>query len=87
MIRLKGGGEPVPEEDFGRSNEFGCIITIGDAPFPADGGWVTMLRADVMQIVVLDVGDKTVLIRARPAADPEGFFDLVVEFLQTTSLG
>ena len=86
-IRLAGGGAPVPDEDFGKANEYGCVMTIGDAPFPAEALWVMATQADVLQLVVVDVAGTTVLIRGRGDRDDEAHFDLVLDLLAGISLG
>jgi hypothetical protein len=87
-IRLQGGGEPIPEDElFARANELGCVVTYGPAPWPADGGWMFLNGDTVLQLVLLDVGSTTVVVRSL-GDDPEGrFFDLVLEVLASSSIG
>jgi len=86
-IRLNGGGEAVPEEDFGRSNEYGCIVSIGDDPWPAESLWVMMMPDTAMLLILVEDDDTTVIIRGRPDADPDTFYDLVLDVAEHVSLG
>ena len=87
MIRLAGGGEPIAEEDIARLNDFGCVLTLGEDPFPAEAAWVPLTSDAEMQLVLVDVDGTTVLIRARGDTAPEAHFELVLDLLEETSLG
>jgi hypothetical protein len=86
-IRIAGGGEPVPEADFMKSNEYGCVLTIGDEPFPAEALWVMVMPDDARQLVAVDVGETTVLIRGLAVNETEAHFNLVLDLLADASLG
>jgi len=86
-IRTAGGGEPVPEADFMKSNEYGCVLTIGDEPFPAEALWVMVTPDVARQFVAVDVDETTVLIRGLAVNDTEAHFNLVLDLLADTSLG
>ena len=86
-IRIAGGGEPVPEADFAKSNEYGCVLTLGDAPFPAEALWVMVTPDVARQFVGVDVGETTVLVRGLAVNDAEAHFNLVVNLLAGASLG
>jgi len=86
-VRLAGGGEPVSEDDFGRSNEFGCIISIGDEAFPADSLWVMAMPDSAMQLVFVDVDGTTVAIRGRASVDRDAMAELMLEVLESVALG
>jgi hypothetical protein len=86
-VRLAGGGEPVSDDDFVRSNEFGCIISIGDEAFPADSLWVMATPDSAMQLVFVDVDGTTVAIRGRAGADLDAMAELMLEVLESVALG
>lgn len=86
-IRLNGGGDPVPEESFGITYEFGCVISVGDDPFPAESFWLALTPEVVAQLIFLDVDGTTVAIRGRSDKDPDTFFDLVLDVAEHAKLG
>ena len=86
-IRIAGGGDPVPEADFMKSDEYGCVLTIGDEPFPAEALWVMVTPDVARQFVAVDVGETTVLIRGLAVNDTEAHFNLVLDLLADASLG
>jgi hypothetical protein len=86
-IRIAGGGDPVPEAEFMKSNEYGCVLTIGDQPFPAEALWVMVTPDVVRQFVAVDVGQTTVLVRGLAVTETEAHFDLVLQLLANASLG
>ena len=86
-VRLAGSGDPVPEADFAKSTKYGCVMTRGEEPFPAEGAWLMATRDLVMQLVAVDIAGTTVLIRARSVSETDAHFDLVLEVLAHTSLG
>jgi len=86
-IRVAGGGDPVPEEDLFKSNEYGCVLTVGDEPFPAEALWVMVTPDITRQFVAVDVGETTVVIRGLAVSGTESHFDLVLDLLADTSLG
>lgn len=88
-ITLSGGGDPVPEADFGRSNEFGCILSQGD-PFPAESFWLMATRDAQMHLVLLDVDGTTVVVRTRPGdttADVDALYDQTLQLLTASRIG
>ena len=85
MVRLTGG-DPIPDADILRSNEFGCVMTIGANAFPAEGFWIMATKAETSQLVILDVEGTTVIIRAKSAADVTSWWDTVLNVLTTTTL-
>jgi hypothetical protein len=90
MIRLPGTGAPLPEDAFDHLLDFGCVISIGDVPFPGDSGWVTLTRDTVTQLVFVEVGNETVLIRTSPddgTTDIDGLWDLMTDVINSTHLG
>lgn len=86
MVRLTGG-DPIPDADLLRSNEFGCVMTVGPKAFPAEGFWLMATTAETFQLVILDVDGTTVLIRAKSAIDTNLWWDSVIKVLATTTLG
>lgn len=86
-VRLPGGGEPVSEDDFGRLNEFGCIVSIGEEPFPAESLWMTMTPDAKMHLAFVDVDGVTVAIRARSDLDPDAMTQLMLEVLASVAWG
>jgi hypothetical protein len=86
MIRLTGG-DPIPDADLMRSNEFGCVLTVGPEAFPAEGLWIMATTAQTVQHVVLDIDGTTVLIAAKSADDVNAWWDAVIDVLKTTTLG
>ena len=86
MVRLTGG-DPIPDADLLRAHEFGCVMTVGAEPFPAEGLWIMATTAQTVQLVILDVDGTTVLIRAASAGNVNDWWDSVVSVLATTTLG
>ncbi len=87
-IRLAGTGGAVPDEDVAsKATAYGCVLSLGDIPYPGDSNWVLVTRDVAMLLVAVDVAGTTVLIRARSAAEPDAHFALVLEFLKHVSLG
>jgi hypothetical protein len=86
MVRLTGGN-PIPDADLMRSNEFGCVMTVGAKAFPAEGFWILATTAATMQLVILDVDGTTVLIRAMSADDMDAWWDAVLDVLAKATLG
>ena len=87
VIRLAGGGDAVPQEPLADWVKYGCVLTQGAEPFPAEAGWTPLLKDTTAQLVVVDVGDMTVLIRARPTNDAEAIYRAVLEVVRSMSLG
>jgi len=86
MVRLTGG-YPIPDADLMRSNEFGCVMTVGAKAFPAEGLWIMATTAETLQFVILDVDGTTVVIRAKSAIDMNAWWDAVLKVLAMTTLG
>jgi len=86
-IRIAGGGDPVPEDDLFKSNEYGCVLTIGEEPFPAEALWVMVTPDITRQFVAVDVGETTVLIRGLAVSGTDSHFALVLDLLADASLG
>lgn len=89
-IRLAGGGAPVSDADFGRLNEFGCVMSMGEAPFPAESLWITATPDAPMQLVAADIDGTTLLVRTRPGdttTDVDALYDLTLQLLADAHLG
>jgi hypothetical protein len=88
-LKLLGGGAPIPQADFPRSAEFGCILSIGNQPWPAESYWVMATRDAVMQLVLVDVDGKTVLVRSRPSttSGADTLYDLTLKVLAGSKIG
>jgi hypothetical protein len=88
-IKLEGGGAPIPEADFMSSNEFGCILSQGEA-FPAESLWLMATRDVVMHLVVADVDGTTVIVRTRPGdttSDLDALYDQTLKLLADSKIG
>lgn len=84
-VRLAGGA-PLP--DGAEYLDYGCVLSLGDVPYPGDSGWVPITRDMTAQLVVVQVGDVIVLIRARPGAgDVEALWRLTTEVINSAQLG
>ena len=81
-----GGGDPLPDgSDY---LDYGCVISLGDVPYPGDSGWVPITRDMTLQLVVVQVGETIVLIRAPPGdGDPAALFRLTTEVINSAQLG
>lgn len=89
-VRLPGGGEGSFDDPIDDLLENGCVITQGDEPFPADGGWVIMLGSSVEQYVFVETPGGPVVIRARAddsTTDVDALWDYMREVIGTVQLG
>jgi hypothetical protein len=86
-VRLAGGGEAVPQDPLADWVKYGCVLTQGAEPFPAEAGWTPLLRDAATQLILVDVGDTTVVVRARPTNDADAIYKAVLEVVGTMSLG
>jgi hypothetical protein len=88
-IRLPGGGDGSLD-DLENVLEHGCVISNGDAPFPADSAWVILLDSSVEQYVFVETPGGPVMIRARAdesTTDVEALWDYMREVIGTVQLG
>ena len=87
-IRLIGDGEPLTDDDrFGSAPEYGCVLTSGDEPWPAEAGWTFLSRDTALQLVIFDVEGVPVIVRAVADADRrDAHYDLVLGLLGTMQL-
>jgi hypothetical protein len=89
-IRLAATRDALPDDAWERLPEFGCVISLGDVPYPGDSGWVELTRDMTMQLVLLDVGDRVVLLRARPdnsTDEVEALWDFMRDVIETVDFG
>jgi hypothetical protein len=86
-VRLEGGGEPLAEGETRPANEFGCVLSWGDEPFPSeDSLWLLLMPDTVMQVVVVDVDGTSVMILGRTDSPNGVFWNLVLDVLASASL-
>ena len=88
-IRLLGGGKGSLD-DFEGYLTHGCVISLGEVPFPGDSGWVVMLDSSVEQYFFVETDSGPVWIRARAddsTADVEALWDYMREVIGTVHIG
>jgi hypothetical protein len=82
IIDLPGTGAS-PGEAIDPAN--GCVLTGGDAPWPAEGGWIVLNPDMAAHLAVTDAGDETVVFNARSGrADLAAMITSVDPVLATT---
>lgn len=85
-IRLLGGGKGSSDDIDGYLSH-GCVLSIGDVPFPGDSGWMVELDSSEEQLVFVDVDGTVVMIRARHGSgDVEAVWDYMREVIGTVQL-
>jgi len=89
-IVLTGDGEPIPEADFERLNEFGCILSRGADPWPAESFWLVATREVAMHLVLVDVDGTAVIVRTRPGdttSDRDALYEQTLQVLADSRIG
>ena len=81
VVDLPGGGTGG---DGAIDPANGCILTTGDAPYPAETGWTVLTTVEAARLAFVDVGEVTLLLIGR---SPTAGLDDVVEAVDPLMAG
>lgn len=86
-LRLVADPDAVLPDDLDRWTQLGCMLSQGDAPFPAEGGWIGATADMDVQFIVLDAAGTSVLVRGRGPSDADAHYDAVLDIVARMTLG